>query len=335
MPERKLLLSLAWGLPLALLVSSVWYGPVIARHGWPFINEFFIQHHFARYFSNKYQHPQPFWYYFPIILMLSIPWTLFLVEALIRSRHLQWGNEIAAKSRFFTLVWLVLPILFFSFSGSKLPAYILPSLPAAALLIGERLSNFVSEGGSKLTMRITAVLCLLVGIGAVLYEHQAHRASFRCAVMVVVPVILLGSFILVSAGKRLLNTVLLAAIPLAVSVTALSCAVDGIASRESVKELISRAAREGYADAPLVMFSRIERSSEFYAAGRVVYGPDGDPLKVENPEEVIAQVRVANGPLLLIVPLGSLPRMESISEVETKLIAENGRNGIVVATLRK
>src|SRR6185436_2317677 len=104
----------------------------------------------------------------------------------------------------------------------------------------------------------------------------------------------------------------------------------GIASRESVKELISRAAREGYADAPLVMFSRIERSSEFYAAGRVVYGPDGDPLKVENPEEVIAQVRRANGPLLLIVPLGSLPRLERIFEVETKLIADNGRNGIVV-----
>jgi 4-amino-4-deoxy-L-arabinose transferase-like glycosyltransferase len=337
MPERKLLLSLFWGVPLALLVSAVWYAPVIGRHGWPFINEFFMQHHFARYFSNKYQHPQPFYYYLPVILMLSIPWTVFLIEALVRSKHWHWRSDDAAdKSLVFALIWLLVPILFFSFSGSKLPAYILPCLSAAALLIGEQLlANFVLEGRGKLAMRVTAGLCLIIATGTVIYAWKTQWVSLRCAVMVAAPAVLVGGFLLLSTKKRLLDTVLLAIIPFAVSIIALSCAIDGIASRESVKELISRAAREGYSDTPVVMFSRVERSSEFYAAGRVVYGSDGDPLKLDNPEEVIAQVRTANGPLLLIVPLGSLPRLEKISEVETKLIAENGRNGIVVATLRK
>src|SRR6185369_6668414 len=43
-PSRSVWLSLAWGVPLALLVAATWYGPVIARHGWTFIDEFFVQH---------------------------------------------------------------------------------------------------------------------------------------------------------------------------------------------------------------------------------------------------------------------------------------------------
>ena len=82
------------------------------------------------------------------------------------------------------------------------------------------------------------------------------------------------------------------------------------------------------------MFGRIERSSEFYAAGRVVYAPDGDPLRVEHAEEVIAQAKKANGQLLVIVPLGSISRLESIQGVQTKLIADNGRNGIVAVSAK-
>ena len=62
-PKRNVLLSLFWGLPLSILVASIWYGPVIYKHRWLFIDEFFIQHHFARYLSNKYHHPQPFYFY--------------------------------------------------------------------------------------------------------------------------------------------------------------------------------------------------------------------------------------------------------------------------------
>ena len=39
------------------------------------------------------------------------------------------------------LAWLLLPIVFFSFSGSKLPGYILPALPAVALLVADRLQK--------------------------------------------------------------------------------------------------------------------------------------------------------------------------------------------------
>jgi 4-amino-4-deoxy-L-arabinose transferase-like glycosyltransferase len=140
-PARSVWLSLVWGVPLALLVAAIWYGPVIARHGWTFIDEFFVQHHFARFVSNKYHHPQPFYFYPAIILMLALPWTVHLIVALVKARGWEWrGADSASIVRVFSMAWLLLPIVFFSFSGSKLPGYILPALPAAALLVADRLT---------------------------------------------------------------------------------------------------------------------------------------------------------------------------------------------------
>ena len=144
-PRRHTLLSLVWGIPLTLAVSAIWYGPVIARHGWPFIDEFFVQHHFARYVSNKYHHPQPIYFYPAIILLLALPWTPYLIIELVQARRWSWRDtDTKTIIRVFALAWLVLPIVFFSFSSSKLPAYILPALPAAALLIAERVNRSVS-----------------------------------------------------------------------------------------------------------------------------------------------------------------------------------------------
>lgn len=137
-PQRSVWFSLFWGVPLAVAVSAIWYGPVIARHGWTFIDEFFVQHHFARYVSNKYHHPQPLYFYPVIILMLTLPWTTYFIEALIKIRRWTWRtSDSVSILRVFAIAWLLFPILFFSFSESKLPGYILPSLPAAALLIAD------------------------------------------------------------------------------------------------------------------------------------------------------------------------------------------------------
>ena len=37
----------------------------------------------------------------------------------------------------FFVIWLVVPIVFLSFSASKLPGYILPAIPAGTLLLAD------------------------------------------------------------------------------------------------------------------------------------------------------------------------------------------------------
>ncbi len=175
-PERSVLLSLIWGVPLALAVSAIWYGPVIAKHGWSFVDEFFVQHHFARYVSNKYHHPQPIYFYPAIILMLALPWTPFLIEALVKARRWTWrGADDLSIVRVFSLAWIVVPIVFFSFSGSKLPGYVLPVLPAAALLA----ADVLRKRKPAVTISIACVTVVLVLIAMMFAGRFAQRESVR------------------------------------------------------------------------------------------------------------------------------------------------------------
>jgi 4-amino-4-deoxy-L-arabinose transferase-like glycosyltransferase len=66
-PQARFLKSLLWGIPFTFMVAGVWYGPMIHRHGWRFIDQFIVQHHLVRYVTNKYHQPRPFYYYVPVL----------------------------------------------------------------------------------------------------------------------------------------------------------------------------------------------------------------------------------------------------------------------------
>src|SRR5687768_8496142 len=92
-PRREVFVNALWGVPVTIAIAATWYAPVIARHGWTFVDEFFIQHHFARFVSDKYHHPQGFYFYIPIILMLALPWTPQLVMGLAGARRWTWREQ--------------------------------------------------------------------------------------------------------------------------------------------------------------------------------------------------------------------------------------------------
>lgn len=146
-PQRLFIFSLFWGIPLAILVASAWYLPMYLTHGYGFIDEFFVQHHFQRYVSNKYQHPQPFYFFWWVLPALTVPWIPFLIIAIWNARN--WRRGIAQIPsdylRYFAFAWMLFPIAFFSFSGSKLPGYILPALPGTMILVGDRIRRFVKN----------------------------------------------------------------------------------------------------------------------------------------------------------------------------------------------
>jgi 4-amino-4-deoxy-L-arabinose transferase-like glycosyltransferase len=64
----------------------------------------------------------------------------------------------------FALAWLVMPIVFFSFSGSKLPGYILPALPAAALLVADRIAARNGRLVPHLAILAVTLLTVLVAL---------------------------------------------------------------------------------------------------------------------------------------------------------------------------
>ena len=155
-PSKKFLLSVVWGTALALAVAAVWYLPMYLTHGYTFIDEFFIQHHFQRYTTNKYLHPQPFYFFFWVLPLMTIPWLPFFIAAIIRwlldifhHRDTETpGNKMGLEVkqlRLFAIAWLVVPLLFFSFSGSKLPGYILPAVLPAIVITGMFLERLITK----------------------------------------------------------------------------------------------------------------------------------------------------------------------------------------------
>ncbi len=175
LPSRTFVLSLFWGICLAAGVAATWYLPMYLRHGYEFIDQFFVQHHFQRYTSNKYFHPQPFYFFFWVLPLMTIPWTPFFVAALWNfGRQILTGTSVDRSTKhkagpapssllIFALAWLVVPVAFFSFSGSKLPGYILPAVPAAIIFSANYIYRFVHEG----IWRRRAVLTVAAGTFAV------------------------------------------------------------------------------------------------------------------------------------------------------------------------
>ncbi len=156
MPNKTFVFSLFWGTVLSLLTASVWYVPMYLRHGWMFIDEFFIQHHFQRFSSDKYQHAQPFWFFWLVLPLMTLPWLPFFLASIWDFIKVQ-SSKFKVQSKFsllpfsssplllFSLSWLLVPLIFFSLSGSKLPGYILPALPAALILTAQSVFRFIQK----------------------------------------------------------------------------------------------------------------------------------------------------------------------------------------------
>ncbi len=140
------------GIAVYLAVMLPWYIAVQVRNP-GFFRFFILEHNLARFSQNVYHHHQPFWYYLPVFLLAMMPWTLVLILAVAERARLIWaeGKEAFASPEdswpLFLSIWMLVPILFFSASQSKLPGYILPAVPAGALLVAEYLAVRRGETG--------------------------------------------------------------------------------------------------------------------------------------------------------------------------------------------
>jgi 4-amino-4-deoxy-L-arabinose transferase-like glycosyltransferase len=125
----------------AVIVAAPWYLLCLYRNGRIFWDEFFWKHHIARLYSvSTIQHGQRFWYYIPVILAGLFPWTP-LVALLFSRKNYRDGRT------YFLATWLVLaPLVFFSIVPNKLSGYILPVMPALAIVLALALDRTVARG---------------------------------------------------------------------------------------------------------------------------------------------------------------------------------------------
>ena len=334
-PDRVLRWSTLWGIPLALIVAAVWYAPATARHGWPFIDQFFIQHHFARFVSNKYHHPQPFYFYLLVLPLMVFPWTVFLATSLCAAPRWSWRAPTAsAKLRVFAFAWLVVPVVFFSFSRSKLPGYILPALPGAALLIGDQLASALRHEDGSRAIRMTGALLFMLAVVEVIYAFHVGFIPTTCALLIATPLGVAGALILLLPHLRRMFIVLTTCAVFGASALAINCALGQVASRESTRDLLQRASSRGYGAAPVFHMYTVEHTTSYYAAGRLAYGADGEPLRYDGAAEVADAARRNGSPILVFIPKEYAAQLTEYNRIETEVIGDNGVIALVAVRAR-
>ena len=148
------------GIALFSCVAGPWYALVYRAQGDAFVDVFLLNHNLARFTSTVHHHPGPFLYYVPILLAGIFPWSGLVLPALAGAR------PRGSRERLFVLLWLIVPFVFFSAAGSKLPGYVLPCLPPLALLVGRAAARLSREPGAFAPwagpQAVTAV-CVLLG----------------------------------------------------------------------------------------------------------------------------------------------------------------------------
>ncbi len=183
--------SLWWpGVLLYFAIVLPWF--IAVQHQNPtFFHEFFMNQNLQRFATNRYQHEQPFWYYIVVVLLSLMPWTVVALRALwdgIETSLAEWKLRHApnAKKKVnrpgdafpeFLVLWALIPILFFSLSKSKLPGYVLPSIPPITILTGDYLFRRRASGLHRLELAGHAVVCGVMVMFALLLpwfvEHGA------------------------------------------------------------------------------------------------------------------------------------------------------------------
>ena len=156
------LFSIPW-VPIiaAVLVVVPWTVMIHLREP-DFWHYFFWTEHIHRFLSHNPQHPEPLWYFVPILLGAALPWTGVLPAAISGIGRARLQHSLIR----FAVCWFLFPFLFFSFSRGKLGTYILPCFPPLAVLIAVGLRNYLDEGKKQAFSIGVSLLAVLLGVAA-------------------------------------------------------------------------------------------------------------------------------------------------------------------------
>ena len=128
------------GLLAVALLTLPWY--FLAEQRSPgFLEYFIVGEHISRFlvpgwngdlYSNAHGMPRgTIWLY---ALMSTLPWTLVLPLAWLLGGGGRRASVLAVEQRRYLLLWALWPCVFFSLASNVIVTYVLPALPALALL---------------------------------------------------------------------------------------------------------------------------------------------------------------------------------------------------------
>jgi 4-amino-4-deoxy-L-arabinose transferase-like glycosyltransferase len=187
--------GLPWiiGCILAIVISLPWY-LAAEQHSPGFLHYFFVGEHWQRFTISGWKgdlygtaHARPrgsIWLY---LIVASLPWCLILPITLWMTKRNKNSVENATKDKpikAYLLLTGLAPCIFFTMSGNTLWTYVLPGLPALALLLALYLGE-VKESFAKNALLCGVSLSAIAVVGVLIALTLGHKADLRSAKEVV------------------------------------------------------------------------------------------------------------------------------------------------------
>ena len=149
-----------------------------------FFTYFFYYQQVGRYVGTHYNNPMPFWFYVPVCIIGTMPWSTLTIFSWPKIYTL-WSyiNKCLDTSYVdehecfnekgiiaFLVLWFITLIVFFSIPHSKIVGYILPVMIPLAILIGVYFTKFLGSPGFYIASFLNCILWLIIGL--VLFNIQ-------------------------------------------------------------------------------------------------------------------------------------------------------------------
>ena len=147
------------GIVIFLIIAMPWYILEYLDQGQKFINGFFLKHNLERFSTTLESHRGSYFYYIPVLLVGLLPFTTILVKTIINIK-----SYIKDDLKLFLLIWFAFVFIFFSFSGTKLPHYIIYGYTPIFILMGIYASNSFKKFNIELIIPTILLFIILLAL---------------------------------------------------------------------------------------------------------------------------------------------------------------------------
>ncbi|MDD2915951.1 MAG: glycosyltransferase family 39 protein [Gallionella sp.] len=332
------------GLAVFFAITVPWFVLVMKANP-EFFERFFIYEHYTRFTTKTHGRYQPWYYFIPILLAGALPWTVLMFDTMLRTiRNSSLPDNIFNTERFL-LIWAVFIYLFFSVSGSKLPSYLLPMLPALALLMGKRIAEMNARVlfWQVAPVLLVALLWLGLALNVGKLADTPNQAELYPRYGVWLLIAALVSLAGLLAGMRLLWR---DKKPVAVVVLALSALLSAqiglsgyetVARERSAKHIAEAIRGEVKADMPFYSVLTYEQTLPFYLKrtftlveyqDEMAYGIQQEPQRWIPTIGEFAKVWAVQHEALAIMPVYAYAQLQK-QGLEMQIIFEDTQHIVV------
>ena len=169
------------GIIIFLIIALPWYIAEYKQEGMKFIDGFFLKQNLKRFDTSFEHHKGSLFYYIPVVLIGFLPWTSLFIKYLVKLKEIIKNDFVLFGS-----IWFFFVFLFFSFSGTKLPHYVIYGYTPVFIFMALMFDKIKSEFLYSLPLVLFTLTLLILPF--ILRDSLPHLKDFtKIAIITLLP----------------------------------------------------------------------------------------------------------------------------------------------------